>query len=112
VFLRSVSLVALYVRLCLLVWSVLSRSFPSYSCPTPTCIDPPVVTNLVEIIAFVWRNIIIYHICFLKIGLFKIKIIFLCKYKILVRALKHGVSEHYAILYTLLRSRLATTKKR
>jgi hypothetical protein len=36
VFIRSVSLVALYVQLYLLVWYVLSRSFPSFSCPTPT----------------------------------------------------------------------------
>jgi hypothetical protein len=36
VFIRSVSLVALYDRLCPLVWSVLGRSFHSDTCLTPT----------------------------------------------------------------------------
>jgi hypothetical protein len=36
VFIRRVSLVALYGRLYLLVWSVLGRSFHSYTCLTPT----------------------------------------------------------------------------
>jgi hypothetical protein len=36
VLIRSVSLVALSVRLYLLIWYVLDQSFPSYSCLTPT----------------------------------------------------------------------------
>jgi hypothetical protein len=36
VFIRSVSLVALYDRLCLLVWSVLGQSFHGDTCLTPT----------------------------------------------------------------------------